>query len=126
MKMQTYSMPTIDANRHGFCLHFLLVIFMLFGSAPCWAQNDSSVEADVSYRLGAGDQLQIDVFNQADLTGDYTLDGNGRFTMHLIGQVDAMGKTPIQLEALLIGKLKPDYLVNPRISVRVQSQTASR
>ncbi len=41
--------------------------------------------------------------------------------MHLIGQVDAAGKTPTELEALLIGKLKPDYLVNPRISVRVQS-----
>ena len=119
--MQTYSMPTIDANRHGFCLHFLLVIFMLFGSAPCWAQNDSSVEADVSYRLGAGDKLQINIFNQADLTGEYTVDGNGRFTMHLIGQVDAVGKTPFELEALLISKLKPDYLVNPRISVRVQS-----
>ncbi len=119
--MQTYSMPTIDANRHGFCLHFLLVIFMLFGSAPCWAQNDSSVEADVSYRLGAGDKLQINIFNQADLTGEYTVDGNGRFTMHLIGQVDAVGKTPLELEALLISKLKPDYLVNPRISVRVQS-----
>jgi polysaccharide export outer membrane protein len=114
-------MSIIDLTRHGFCLQFLLVILMLFGSAPSRAQSDSTVEADVSYRLGAGDQLQIDVFNQADLTGEYTLDGNGRFTMHLIGQVDAMGKTPIQLEALLISKLKPDYLVNPRISVRVQS-----
>ena len=119
--MQTYSIPIIDATRYGFCLHFLLLIFMLFGSAPCWAQNESSAEADVSYRLGAGDKLQIDVFNQTDLTGEYTLDGNGRFTMHLIGLVDAVGKTPIELEALLISKLKPDYLVNPRISVRVQS-----
>lgn len=119
--MQTYSIPIIDATRHGFWLHFLLVIFMFFGFAPCWAQNDSSAEADGSYRLGAGDKLQIDVFNQADLTGEYTLDGNGRFTMHLIGQVDAVGKTPFELEALLISKLKPDYLVNPRISVRVQS-----
>ena len=121
MNLQTYPMSIIDVTRHGLCLQFLLVILMLFGSAPSWAQSDSTVEADVSYRLGAGDILQIDVFNQADLTGEYTLDGNGRFTMHLIGQVDAAGKTPNQLEALLISKLKPDYLVNPRISVRVQS-----
>jgi len=121
MKPQTYSMSKIDETRHGLCLQFLLVTFLLFGSAPSWAQNDSSAEADVSYRLGAGDKLQIDVFNQANLTGEYTLDGNGRFTMHLIGQVNAVGKTPIELEALLISRLKPDYLVNPRISVRVQS-----
>ena len=113
MKPQTDSMSIIDETRHGFCLRFLLIIFMLFGSATCWAQNEATAEADVSYRLGAGDKLQIDVFNQADLTGEYTLDGNGRFTMHLIGQVDAAGKTPTELEALLIGKLKPDYLVNP-------------
>lgn len=121
MNLQTYPMTIIDVTRHGIYLQFLLVILMLFGSAPSQAQSDSTVEADVSYRLGAGDQLQIDVFNQADLTGEYTLDGNGRFTMHLIGQVNAVGKTPNQLEALLISKLKPDYLVNPRISVRVQS-----
>ncbi len=35
--MQTYSMPIIDQTRHGFCLQFLLVIFMLFGFAPSWA-----------------------------------------------------------------------------------------
>ena len=76
---------------------------------------------DVSYRLGAGDKLQINVFNQADLTGEYTLDANGRFTMHLIGKVRAKGLTPTELEALLVSKLKPDYLVNPRVSVRVQN-----
>jgi len=124
MKEQNYSMYTLDGpigDRHGFYLQFLLVVFMLFGSAPCWAQNDSSIETDVSYRLGARDKLQINVFNQADLTGEYTLDGNGRFTMHLIGKVEASGLTVTELETLLIGELKPDYLVNPRVSVRVQN-----
>jgi len=108
----------------AFYLRFLSLIFLflgLFASTPTWAQNEAPAANDVSYRLGPGDKLQIDVFNQADLTGEYTLDGNGHFTMHLIGQVDAVGKTPTELEALLISKLKPDYLVNPRISVRVQS-----
>ncbi|MEE8339646.1 MAG: polysaccharide biosynthesis/export family protein [Xanthomonadales bacterium] len=107
-----------------FSLRFLSLIFMFLSLiiyTPTWAQNEAPADTDVSYRLGAGDKLQIDVFNQADLTGEYTLDGNGHFTMHLIGRVDAVGKTPTELEALLIGKLKPDYLVNPRISVRVKS-----
>jgi len=101
----------------------LLVCVMLFMSMA-WAQDDAAAAPGVdelSYRLGAGDKLQIDVFNQADLTGEYTLDGNGRFTMHLIGKVDAKGLTPTELESLLVSKLKPDYLVNPRISVRVQN-----
>jgi len=85
-----------------------------------WAQGQPG-DSDYSYRLGAGDKLQIDVFNQKELTGEYTLDGNGRFTMHLIGKVEAAGLTPTELEALLVSKLKPDYLVNPRVSVRVQN-----
>jgi polysaccharide export outer membrane protein len=102
-------------------LQYMLIMFMWFICAQSWAQNGMSGIADVSYRLGAGDKLQIDVFNQADLTGEYTLDGNGRFTMHLIGKVSAARLTPTELEALLVSKLKPDYLVNPRVTVRVQN-----
>ena len=107
-------------------MRLLLLICTLLISSSSWAQDESAVitdpgVTDVSYRLGAGDKLQINVFNQADLTGEYTLDANGRFTMHLIGKVKAKGLTPTELEALLVSKLKPDYLVNPRVSVRMQN-----
>jgi protein involved in polysaccharide export with SLBB domain len=102
-------------------LQLLLVVVMLLASAPLWAQEETSNVADTSYRLGAGDKLIIDVFNQADLTGEYKLDGNGRFTMHLIGKIEAAGLTPTELENLLVSKLKPDYLVNPRVSVRMEN-----
>jgi len=101
---------------------FLLVLAgLLLFSEPSPAQDQAEPKVDASYRLGAGDKLQIDVFNQDDLTGDYTLDGNGRFSMHLIGKIEAEGLTAAQLETLLISKLKPDYLVNPRVSVQVQN-----
>jgi polysaccharide export outer membrane protein len=85
------------------------------GTAPPPDLNDNA------YRLGAGDRISISVFNQADLSGDYALDGKGRFSMPLIGTVDAEGLTSSELEALLIDKLKPDYLVNPRVYVQVQN-----
>lgn len=111
------------AAKQAFLLRVLLVICTLLISTLTWAQDEVTDAAvtDVSYRLDAGDKLQINVFNQADLTGEYTLDANGRFTMHLIGKVRAKGLTPTELEALLVSKLKPDYLVNPRVSVRVQN-----
>ena len=108
-------------RKRSFALRVVLMIFTLLVSSLSWAQDESTGMADPSYRLGAGDKLQINVFNQEDLTGEYTLDGNGRFTMHLIGKVSAAGMTPTELEALLVSKLKPDYLVNPRISVRIQN-----
>ena len=102
-------------------LRLFLVLLMLVVSASVCAQGESDNSADSSYRLGAGDILQINVFNQPELSGEYTLDGDGRFTMHLIDKVEAANLTATELEALLISKLKPDYLVNPRISVRVQN-----
>jgi protein involved in polysaccharide export with SLBB domain len=90
--MQSQSSAKKSASRHVLSQRVWLLICALLISTLSWAQDETtgiSVPgvADLSYRLGAGDKLQIDVFNQADLTGDYTLDGNGRFTMHLIGKV---------------------------------------
>jgi protein involved in polysaccharide export with SLBB domain len=75
--------------------------------------------ADTSYRLGAGDRIKISVFNQEDLTGEYSLDGKARFSMPLIGTVNAGGLTASELESVLVRSFKPDYLVNPRVYVQV-------
>ena len=103
------------------CLQLFVLLLMLSFAAAASAQATPGSEVDGSYRLGAGDKIDINVFNEPDLTGEYTLDGNGRFNMHLIGRVDAANLTPTELEALLVSKLKPDYLVNPRVSVRMQN-----
>jgi len=76
---------------------------------------------DTAYILDAGDRVKISVFNQEDLSGEYTLDGQGRFSMPLIGMVEAAGSTPAELEELLVSKFKPDYLVNPRIFIQVMN-----
>ena len=124
MKPRTSLMTTPPGHRR--IVSTITLIGALLISSLIWAQDEVTqlmdpVGVTESYRLGAGDNLQINVFNQADLTGEYSLDGNGRFTMHLIGKINAAGLTATELEALLIDKLKPDYLVNPRVSVRVQN-----
>lgn len=82
------------------------------------AKEDSESEG---YQLGARDQIRVSVFNQPEITGDYVLDGEGRFSMPLIGTVNAKGLTPNELAQLITSKLKPDYLVNPRVSVEVSN-----
>lgn len=103
------------------CRQLLVLLLILLVSTITSAQETPAGDADSSYRLGAGDKINIDVFNQPNLTGEYTLDGNGSFSMHLIGKVNAANLTTTELEALLVSKLKPDYLVNPRVSVRMQN-----
>ncbi len=102
-----------------------MVFIWAAGSGGLPAQSGAlSVDAlpgvsDATSTLAFGDRIQISVFNQDDLSGAYILDGDGRFSMPLVGSISAAGLTPSELEFLLISKLKPDYLVNPRIFVQV-------
>lgn len=99
---------------------WLLGLLLLTVVAVASAQQEpADGPVDENYRLGSGDRLLVSVFNQADLTGEYTLDGSGRFSMPLIGQVDAINKTASELEVAIVEALRPDYLVNPRVSVQV-------
>ncbi len=95
---------------------FLSGILLIFS---CTAVFAAELNQRVIYKLDAGDKLQISVFNQQELSGEYTLNGSGRFSMPFIGKIEARGLTVAELETLLIEKLKPDYLLNPRISIEV-------
>jgi len=84
---------------------------------PYNPQSDSS--ANQEYRLGSGDQVKITVFNQEDLSGDYTINGGGVISLPLIGDVSARDITVKQLAQAIADKLKPEYLLNPRVSIQV-------
>jgi len=71
------------------------------------------------YRLGPNDRTRITVFGQPNLTGEFTLDGNGTVAYPLIGNINANGMTPRELQQAIAGKLDPEYLRNPSVSVEV-------
>lgn len=75
---------------------------------------------DDGYTLNAGDSVRIHVYGEEDLSFDQLLIGqNGRISFPFLGELTVSGKTASQLQAELIAGLKPDYLVDPRISVSV-------
>ena len=82
-------------------------------------QNLSLTSINTEYRLGSGDLLKITVFNQEDLSGEYTINGAGQVSLPLIGDVNTKDLTVKQVEQGIADKLKPDYLLNPRVSVQV-------
>lgn len=81
--------------------------------------QSAALKADENYRLGSGDRVRITVYGQPELTGEYAVDGGGQMSYPLVGQIRAGGMTAHELERALIGKLSPDYLKNPSISVEV-------
>ena len=56
------------------------------------------------------------MFGQPTLTGEYTLDGNGKLAVPLIGNVNAQGQTTGQLQQAIASRLDPDVLRNPSVS----------
>ena len=100
-------------------LAFLILIFS--GAVAAQETTGGAIAEDAAYRLGPTDVIIVTVHNHEDLSGTLQLDGSGLLSMPLIGQFEAAGLTTAELEAKITGLLKPDYLVNPRVTVRVQN-----
>lgn len=81
--------------------------------------NPGAQAAPPDYRLGPGDHVHIIVFGQAELTGDYQVDGSGKLAFPLIGDVQAGGLTADGLEREIEAKLSPGYLKNPQVSAEI-------
>jgi polysaccharide export outer membrane protein len=73
------------------------------------------------YVVGPQDVLTITSYDQADLSGRFTLEADGTFTYPLIGRVKAGGLTLRALEDALKKRLIDDgYFKNPQITVSVE------
>jgi protein involved in polysaccharide export with SLBB domain len=96
----------------------VLTLTLLAAGASGTALAQSAVDEDV-YLLGAGDELRITVFNHADLSGEFSVDGNGMISFPLIGEISVQGHSAKQLEMDIEGALKPDYLLNPSVTIEV-------
>ena len=93
----------------------ILVVMATLLALPASAQV-----YDDGYTLNAGDSVRIHVYGEEDLSFDSLLVGqNGRISYPFLGELTVAGKTASQLQAELTAGLKPDYLVDPRISVSV-------
>ena len=58
---------------------------------PQFQAADNSPRVNPDYVLGTGDKIHLSVFDEADLSGDYTVDGSGYVRLPLIGQIRAAG-----------------------------------
>jgi polysaccharide export outer membrane protein len=75
------------------------------------------------YKLQAGDKLRIEVYKDAQLSQSVQIRPDGKITLPLIGDVTAMGITPIDLRDRVTTALK-DYVNNPVVTVIVVEGTS--
>jgi polysaccharide biosynthesis/export protein len=118
----------------------LLIIFSasLMGQVPAPSQADhglpngtvtassgtASVSSgskahDNSFVIGNDDHLAINVWKETDLTRSIPVRSDGKISLPLVGEVQAAGRTPLQLEEEITSKLT-NYITNPEVTVIVE------
>lgn len=74
---------------------------------------------DTSYIIGNSDVLAITVWKEPEISRSIPVRPDGKISLPLVGELQATGRTPLQLEQEISGKLK-SYITNPDVTVIVQ------
>lgn len=117
------------------CRLFPVVLLSLFLAVGCatseseslsvGASSDAPIGAEASsadseiYRLGQGDAIAIQVFDEPDLTLETAVGASGAINYSYLGDVKVAGKSPAELETHITSLLQNGYLVNPSVNVTV-------
>src|SRR5882762_2288823 len=119
---------------------FFVVIALCIGSM--WAQNparstasDQTVLAAAKvpntptpssrkdmdeFVIGNEDVITVDVWKEPEVSHQVAVRSDGKISLPLIGEVQASGKKPKELEAAIASGLRP-FLSNPEVTVIVQA-----
>ena len=72
------------------------------------------------YQLGPGDEIEIYVFQELELTTKAKISQAGSISLPLIGQVKLEGLTSSQAKSKIEDFYRDGYLVNPNVSIIVR------
>ena len=109
-------------------LGIILSVLLLVGCesvGPLTGQTNTSESATApatdrgEYRFGIADQLRVTIFGEPELSGEFVIDGQGRVSMPLIGEVSALGQTLRSFQADVQARYANGYLREPSLSVEV-------
>ena len=104
---------------------------------PAQATAPASMNAELSaaaaakggpeerYIIGDGDMLGINVWNEKELTASIPVRSDGRISLPLIGEVQASGRTPIQLKDDISAKLRA-FISAPDVTVTVLQMNSQK
>ena len=82
--------------------------------------NTTGKAHDDTFIIGNDDVLAISVWKEPDLTKSIPVRSDGKISLPLVGELQATGKTPLQLEHDISEKLK-DFITAPEVNVIVQT-----
>ncbi|MCY1072863.1 exopolysaccharide export protein EpsY [Archangium lansingense] len=120
--LSTMSMPSLHSLRRWPLLATLLLLSACYQPGRfVWVDDYREPQVqqqDDSYVIRKGDILNVNVWNQRELTSRLRVRDDGRISLPLLNDVDAAGSTPAALARAMEQKLK-DLVANPVVTVIV-------
>ena len=107
------------------CLGILSVFYPM---QLCMADDKESLKHPFknSYLIGGGDILEITTWKEPDFSREEILVRiDGKITFPLLDDIEAAGRTPIELKNKIESSLK-EYIENPVVTVNVASPASQR
>jgi len=102
-------------------LRLLLSFVLLIGNAVLPAVHAGVDHNHLEdYRIGIGDLLEIEVYDEPDLTREVRVLTDGFISLPLLGRIQAAEETVNQLQNEIVRLLGEKYLVNPQVTVFVK------
>jgi polysaccharide biosynthesis/export protein len=92
------------------------------------ASSNTQVEVDPTkeeFVLGTGDILAVNVWKEPEVSRVVPVRSDGRISLPLVGEIQAGGRTPKQLESEITARLK-DFVSEPEVTVIVQEIRSQR
>jgi polysaccharide export outer membrane protein len=104
------------SSRHSL-LTLLFVFFSL--TVPVTAQEEQTGES-AGYRVGIGDVIEVEAYQEDEISGEFSVEVSGAITFPLLGTVPVAGMTTAEISTLLEQLLEKDYYVDVQLKVEVK------
>ena len=110
----------LSSTRHGRLAGALALL-----AISVLAQRPAAAQSVPDYLLSAGDKLEIAVWKEPDLTKEFIVRPDGKFSFPLAGELTAAGRTVSQIQQEITAKLKP-YIPDPVVTATVTDIEGNR
>jgi len=89
------------------------------------SQGVRAANSDDSYVIGANDILAVNVWKEPDISRSVPVRSDGKISLPLVGELQASGQTPRQLEQEITKRLQ-SYISEPEVTVIVQDSKSKK
>ncbi len=89
------------------------------------AEGSRAAHSDSSYVIGANDVLAINVWKEPDISRSVPVRSDGKISLPLVGELQASGQTPRQLEQEITKRLQ-SYISEPEVTVIVTASNSQK